>query len=128
MKTLTKISYIVKLVLFIIHFYFVFLMLHNILDTKLYGVIFLVTYMAFIIKELEELFSKKDRFKNDLVYNVMEIGVYLYLVIVSLKTYMAKIYVTRVTLNYFKTNYIILSILILFIFAYSYLEFKSSKK
>ncbi len=128
MKTLTKISYIVKLVLFIIHFYFVFLMLHNILDTKLYGVIFLVTYMAFIIKELEELFSKKDRFKNDLVYNVMQIGVYLYLVIVSLKTYMAKIYVTRVTLNYFKTNYIILSILILFIFAYSYLEFKSSKK
>lgn len=125
---ITKIGYTIKIILFIIHFYFVFLMLHNILDTKLYGVIFLIVYISFIIKGLDELLSKKDRFKNDLIYNIMQSGVYLYLIIVAFKTYMAKIYVTRVTIGYFKTNYIILSLLIIFIFIYSFLEFKSSNK
>ena len=128
MKYLTKIMYYTKLFLFILHFYFVFLMLHNILDTKIYGVVFIVFYLAFVIKTTLELLSKKDRYKNDWIYNIMQVGVYLYLLIISIKTYLAKIYVTRVTIGYFKTNYIILSILIVFIFVYSYLEFKSSNK
>ncbi len=128
MKKLARVIYYIKLILYIIHFYFVFLMLHNILDTKIYGLIFLIIYIIFAIKVLIELLSKKDRYKNDLVYNIMHIGVYFYLLIVSVKTYISKIYVTRLTLNYFKINYIILSVLILFIFIYSCLEFRSSKK
>lgn len=127
MKKLARIVYYIKLFLFIIHFYFVFLMLHNILDTKIFGIIFLVLYLAFAIKVLIELLSKKDRYKNDLIYNIMQVGVYFYLLIVSVKTYVSKIYVTRMTLNYFQLNYVILSILIIFIFIYSNLEFKSSK-
>lgn len=128
MKTIAKIIYYIKLILFVIHFYFVFLMLHNILDTKIYGIIFLVLYLLFAFKVLTELLSKKDRYKNDLIYNIMQIGVYFYLLIVSIKTYFAKIYVTRTTLSYFKINYVILCVLIIFIFIYSYLEFRSSKK
>ena len=128
MKKLAKVIYLIKLVFFVIHFYFVFLMLHNILDTKLYGIIFLVFYILFAFKVIIELLSKKDRYKNDLIYNIMQIGVYFYLLIISIKTYVAKIYVTRITLGYFKLNYIILSVLIIFIFVYSYLEFRSSKK
>lgn len=128
MKTIAKIIYYIKLILFVIHFYFVFLMLHNILDTKIYGIIFLVLYLLFAFKVLTELLSKKDRYKNDLIYNIMQIGVYFYLLIVSIKTYFAKIYVTRATLSYFKINYVILCVLIIFIFIYSYLEFRSSKK
>ncbi len=128
MKKLARIIYYIKLILFIIHFYFVFLMLHNILDTKIYGLIFLVFYLIFAIKVLIELLSKKDRYKNDLIYNIMQIGVYFYLMIVSIKTYIAKIYVTRMSLGYFRINYLILTVLIIFIFVYSYLEFKSSKK
>ncbi len=128
MKKLARIIYYIKLILFVIHFYFVFLMLHNILDTKIYGLIFLVFYLIFAIKVLIELLSKKDRYKNDLIYNIMQIGVYFYLMIVSIKTYIAKIYVTRMSLGYFRINYLILTVLIIFIFVYSYLEFKSSKK
>lgn len=116
------------MILFVLHFYFVFLMLHNILDTGLFGIIFIVIYLLFVLKTVIELLSKKDRYKNDIIYNVMNIGVYLYLLVVSIKTYISKIYVTRMSLSYFKTNYIILSILIIFIFVYNYLEFKSSKK
>ena len=116
------------MILFITHFYFVFIMLHNILDAKIYGVVFMVFYLAFAIKVLLELLSKRDRYKNDFIYNIMQIGIYSYLLIISIKTYISKIYVTRVTLNYFKINYVILSMLIVFIFIYSYLEFKPSKK
>ena len=116
------------MLLFVMHFYFVFMMLHNILDTKIYGVIFIVLYIAFIIKIIIELLSKRDRYKNDFIYNIMQIGIYFYLLIISIKTNISKIYVTRLTLGYFKINYIILSILIIFIFLYSYLEFKPSKK
>ncbi len=128
MKKLARIIYIIKIILFVIHFYFVFLMLPNILDTKIYGYVFLVIYLIFVFRTLLELLSKKDRYKNDIVYNVMHIGVYLYLLIVSIKTYISKIYVTRITISYFRTNYIILGLLIIFIFIYSHLEFKSSKK
>ncbi len=128
MKKYAKVVYIIKMVLFVIHFYFVFMMLHNILDATIYGVIFLAFYLVFAIKVLSELLSKKDRYKNDLIYNIMQIGVYFYLMIVSIKTYIAKIYVTRMSLGYFRINYLILTVLIIFIFVYSYLEFKSSKK
>ena len=128
MKSIPKIVYIIKMILFVIHFYFIFMMLPNILDAKIYGIIFLVFYLAFVIKTIIELLSKKGRYKNDIIYNIMQIGLYAYLLVISLKTTVAKVYVTRLTLSYFKMNYIILSILIVFIFVYSYLEFKSSNK
>ncbi len=128
MKKYAKVVYIIKMVLFVIHFYFVFMMLHNILDATIYGVIFLAFYLVFAIKVLSELLSKKDRYKNDTIYNIMQIGVYAYLLVLSIKTYTAKIYVTRITMSYFQINYVILSVLIIFIFIYSYLEFRPSKK
>ena len=128
MKKIAPIVYVIKMVLFIVQFYFVFIMLHNILDAKIYGIIFIIFYLLLALKTIIELLSKKQRYKNDIVYNIMQIGVYAYLLIISMKTTTSNIYVTRITMNYFKINYIILSVLILFLFIYSYLEFKSSKK
>ena len=128
MKKLANIIYIIKLILFIINFYFVFMMLNNILDTNIYGIVFIVLYLIFSFKVMFEVISKKSKFKTDIIYNFMQIGFILYLLIVSLKTVFAKVYVTRVTISYFRINYIILSILIVFILMYSMLEYKSSKK
>lgn len=128
MRKISKIIYIIKMFLFIISFYFVFLMLHNILDAKLFGVVFLIIYFVLVIREIIEIFSKKDEYKEDIIYNVMKMGVYLYLLIISIKTTMAGALVTRITADYFKTNYIIISVLMLFILIYNLLEFKSSSK
>ena len=108
MKKISKIIYIIKMFLFIISFYFVFLMLHNILDAKLFGVVFLIIYFVLVLREIIEIFSKKDEYKEDIIYNVMKMGVYLYLLIISIKTTMANALVTRITVDYFKTNYIII--------------------
>ena len=127
MKKLSKITYIVRMLLFIINFYFVFMMLENILDTKVFGIIFLVLYMILVIKVFIELLVKKDLCKDDIIYNIMQTGVYLYVLVMSIKVMIYNIHVTNITYNYFKTNYLILSILIVFVLIYSLLEIRSSK-
>ena len=128
MKKISKITYIIRMFLFIINFYFVFIMLKNILDTKVFGIIFIVLYMFLIIKVILELFNKKDIYKEDFIYNIMQTGVYIYIIVMSVKIIVYNIYVTKITYNYFKTNYLILSLLIVFVLIYSYIEFKSSNK
>ena len=127
-KRVANIVYYIKIFLLISHFYFVFLMLHNILDTKIYGHLFLVFYFIYIIKCIIELLSGKKRFKNDVVYNLMQIGVLGYIIFMSIKTFINGMYVTQITYSYFMINYIILSILILFILIYSLVELHDKKK
>lgn len=128
MKKLAKYIYAFKIILFMINFYFVFMMLHNILDTNLYGIIFIILYLAFALKVTSEILSKKLRYQHDIIYNGMQIGFMIYLLIISVKINLAKIYVTRITMGYFKTNFAILSVLILFIFIYSFLEVSGQKR
>lgn len=127
MKRFTNIIYYIRMFLLIIHFYLVFSMLPCILDTKIYGYIFLFIYFIFIIKIILEILSKKKRYMNDLIYNLMQIGVYIYIIVIGIKVYVNELYVTNNTLSYFKTNYMITSLLILFILIYSILEFKNKR-
>lgn len=127
MKTITKIIYYFKILLFTIHFYFVFAMLHDILDTKFFGYLFLIIYFVYIIKTIIELLSKKDRYKNDLIYNFMQIGFLSYIVFISIKVNVNVMYVTNMTYPYFRTNYIIISILIIFSLIYSFIELDNKK-
>ncbi len=126
MKKLANIIYWVKLILFVLNFYFIFQMLHNILDTGIFGIIFMVLYLVFVIKILFEILSQKKKYKNDIIYNFMQLGFIFYLYIISIKTCLANVYVTNYTFSYFRINYIILSVLIIFILVYSLLENKSS--
>ena len=128
MKRFNKIIYYLKLFLFIIHFYFVFIVLHNILDIKIYGYLFLIIYFFYIIKVITELLSKKERYKNDLIYNLMQIGFLGYIIGISIKLYISKLYVTDKTITYFRTNYLIASLLIVFIIIYGILCFYNKKK
>ena len=128
MKKLAKLIYIIKLILLIANFYFIFNMLNNILDTNIYGLIFIVMYLIYLIKMILEIISKKKVYQYDIVYNLMQIGFIIYLLVISIKTTVAKLYVTRVTLSYFRLNYIILSVLIIFILIYSMLETNSITK
>lgn len=128
MKKLSKIIYILRMLLFLVSPYFMYVMLRNVLDTKVFGIIFLVLYMILFIKVFVELLIKKNLYKEDIIYNIMQTGVYLYVLVMSIKTIIYNLRVTKVTYDYFKTNYLILSILMVFVLVYSLLEFKSSNK
>lgn len=122
MKSIGSKVYVIKIILYIIQFYFVLMMLHNILDAGVYGIIFMIFYILFALKIIYELLSKKTKYKSDFVYNAMQAGIFGYLLIIAIKTTLANIFVTKMTFGYFKINYIILSILILFVFIYDILE------
>ena len=128
MKKFSKIIYYIKMLFFVIHVYFVFSMLHNILDTQIYGLIFIIFYFLYVIKVIIELLSRKKRYKNDGMYNLMQAGFLFYVMLISIRTGISKMYVTANTLPYFRINFIILSLLILFIFVYGFLEFNISDK
>ena len=128
MKKFSKIIYYIKVFLFIINFYFIFSILHNILDTKIYGLVFIIVYLVYVIKILLEMLSKKDRYKNDIIYNFMQIGLIVYIMIISIRCMVVKMYVTKFSMPYFRINYIILSVLILFILIYNFVGFSETKK
>ena len=128
MKKLTNIVYYTKIFLLLIHFYFVFIILHTILDTKIFGYIFLVIYFIYIIKCIIELLSQKKRFKNDWIYNLMQIGVLGYILFMAIKVSINEMYVTEMTYSYFRTNYLIISILFIFIMMYSFIELSDKKQ
>ena len=128
MKKLIKISYFLRITLLFIQFYFVFNMIGTILDTKYVGVIFILLYLFYVLVFLSEIMSKKKKYQKDLVYNCMQIGLYLYLIVLSIKINYYNVYVNNSNNVYFFVNYGILCILIIFIIIYSLIEFKGQKK
>ena len=127
MKKVTKISYFIRVFFFVFHFYFVFALLNSLLTIGCIGYIFLLIYFIYIIKVILEMLSKKRKYKEDFVYNFMQIGTLLYLSFLSFRVNSTKLLVTKVTSTYFKTNFVILSLLLVFIIIYSIVEFRKKK-
>ena len=128
MKKIPMILYYSKIILLISSFYFIFIMLHNFLDTGIYGYIFIIAYLVYVFKLVIELFSRKKDYKEDVIYNFMQIGFIVYILVVTIRCYIVKLYVTNFTFSYFRMNYIILTILVMFILAYSFIGSTSVKK
>ena len=128
MKKIPMILYYSKIILLISSFYFIFIMLHNFLDAGIYGYIFIIAYLVYVFKLVIELLSKKKDYKEDVIYNFMQIGFIAYILVVTIRCYIVKLYVTNYTFSYFRMNYIILSILVMFILAYSFIGSTSVKK
>ena len=122
-----KAIYSLKTVLFLIQFYVVFWMIEIVLQIGIVGYLFLFMYSLYIIKILFEMLSKKMKYKNDIVYNLMQIGLIFYISVITFKSYYMKMTVIDSTISYFTINYIIVSLLILFILIYSFSELKNRK-
>ena len=127
MKKYNKIVYAIRLFLFIIHFYLMFILIPSIISTGLCGYLLLIVYLIYIVMIINEILLKKKRYKYDLIYNYMQIGFIFYLAIIDFKVYYDHIYVIRKTLNYFNVNYIIMSLLLMFIIIYFLYELKEKK-
>ena len=128
MKNLEKISFIVRMIFFLLHFYFVFAMLYCILPLKYLGYIFIIFYLLYVVKEIIELVSKKKIYREDFIYNFMQIGLMFYLIVFSVRLNISKIFVNAETLQYFRINYLIILVLIIFTLLYSFIELRTNKK
>lgn len=120
LNKITKFSYIIRIILFILHFYFLYASLYCILSMTFMKYIFLILYSIYIVINIMQILSKKQKYQNDLINNFMHCGIMLYVMILSFRMNFSKIYVTNLTVNYFNINYCVLSILIVFTLIYSF--------
>ncbi len=127
MEKKNKLVYAIRIVLFIIQFYLVYLLIPNILPVGIFGYIFLVVYLFYIIMVIRELLSKKKKYRYDLIYNFMQIGFIFYLIVINFKISYDHLYVVKKTLSYFNVNYIIMTLLQIFIIIYSLFELRLRK-
>ena len=121
MLKIKKNLYIVKNILFIIQFYFVFSMLSNILQVKYVNIFFIILYSIYVIRILFEILSKKRGYKEELVYNLMQICTFIYIGLLWYKMYYENALVTLNNMRYFQINYTIISVLLIFLLVYSFI-------
>jgi len=126
MKKCVKISYTIRIIAFILNFLLLFLMVGTLLHLKPMFYIFLVLYIIYVFNILKEMLSQNECYKNDLVYNCMQIGMFLYYLILFYRIRFSYVSINTETMSYFNVNFIIISLLIVFILCYSKIEFKKS--
>jgi len=117
MKKLSKVIYPIRMILFISHLLMLYMMIDDIVYVS-FGYLFLIIDTIYVIRVIIELFSQKSLYKKDIYYNIMQIGLYTYIGVLSYRLTFANVW-GKALLLYLKTNYIILSILFLFLIFYS---------
>ena len=127
MKNLSKKIYIVRIINFIIQFYLMFILLPKIFPVGIIGYILIIVYILYDLMVIREIVSKQKKYKYDFIYDFMQIGFVFYLGMINFKIYYDHIYVVKNTLMYFKVNYIIMTLLLVFIILYSFFELRLRK-
>lgn len=118
-KNLVKILYITRIILFILHMLMLFMILNSIIGINLVGYLFLLVDIIFIGRNIIELLSQKKRYQNDWYYNIMQCGLFGYIVILWVRLYWHTTIFSTEMIHYLQINYIILMILQIFLIVYS---------
>jgi len=127
MKKLAIIIYPIRIILFIIHLLMLYMMIDDIVYVSL-GYLFLFVDIIYVIRVIMELFSQKNLYKEDIYYNIMQVGLYIYIGVLWYRLTFCNVWGKNLIL-YLKTNYIVLCILFLFLVFYStYLIHKMNTK
>lgn len=125
-KKFVKLSYFLRLILFLCHPLILFSILNSIIRVGIIGYIFLSIDIIYIIKIISELFSKDKCYKDDVYYNIMQIGLFIYMIIFWIKVKFDNMIFIPGFLVYLKNNYVLLSLLMLFLIFYT--KFVVNKK
>ena len=113
LKNITYYLRIISVVLFVI---FVCLLLKVILDCGVSGISFLVMSILLVLINIFTVLSKKDIYKDLISYNLIStaLAIYLGIIVVKLYTdYRAHSLMYNLNYDYFKTNFIIIDLVIL---------------
>ena len=113
---LKKLIYYLRIVSILLFIVFVYLLLDVILDCGIFGISFLVMCSLFILINLFTVFSRKDIYKELVSYNLISFALTFYLGIIVVKLYTdyrANSLMYTLNYDYFKTNFIIIDLVIL---------------
>lgn len=112
-----KITYYVRLICSILYLVMSFLMLDYIFQSGNEGIFFLITLAIFVISTLWSLLSQKRIFQNMISYNLIIIALTFYFGVITVRllldTRLIQTSLYVVNLEYCKTNFIILSLVMI---------------
>ena len=118
LELIRNIIYYSRYVLFILHNFIVFQLLYIILRMKAFVIIYLILEIIYIIVIITQLLGAKLRYKREIIYNCMQIGFYIYLILFFIK--IRTNYITpSLSFIFLRNNFIVLSILLVIIMIYS---------
>ena len=113
---LKKIAYHFSLISLISFLLFTCSLLKVVLDCGIFGLSFLIMCILFILINLFTVLSKKNIYKDLVSYNLISVALTIYLGIIVTKLFLSSKALSLIyTLNYdyFKTNFIIIDLVIL---------------
>ena len=113
---LKKIAYYLRLISVVLFVIFVCLLLGVVFNCGTFGISFLVMCSLFVLINIFTVLSRKDIYKELVSYNLISFALTFYLGIIVVKLYTDyRVHSLMYTLNYdyFKTNFIIIDLVIL---------------
>lgn len=113
---LKKIVYYLRLLSLIFFIIFIFLLLEIIFACEVFGIYFLIMCSLFILINIFTILSRKDIYKELVSYNSISIALTVYLAIIVIRLYTdyrASSMMYMLNYDYFKTNFIIIDLVIL---------------
>ncbi len=118
LELIRNILYYFRYILFILHIFLVFQLLYILLRMSYFGIIFIIMDIIYIVMVITQLLSAKLRYKREIIYNCMQIGFYIYLILFFIK--IRTNYITpSLSFIFLRNNFIVLSILLVVIMIYS---------
>ena len=113
---LKKISYYLRLISVVFFVIFVCLLLNVVFNCGAFGISFLVMCGLFVLINIFTVLSRKDIYKELVSYNLISFALTFYLGIIVVKLYTdyrANSLMYTLNYDYFKTNFIIIDLVIL---------------
>ena len=113
---LKKIAYYLRLISVVLFVIFVCLLLGVVFNCGTFGISFLVMCGLFVLINIFTVLSRKDIYKELVSYNLISFALTFYLGIIVVKLYTdyrANSLMYTLTYDYFKTNFIIIDLVIL---------------
>lgn len=107
--------YYLRLLSILFFIIFVCLLLKIIFNCDFFGISFLVMCILFILINIYTLLSRKDIYKDLVSYNLISIALSFYLGIIVFRLYVGEGFsdLSLINFDYFKTNFIIVDLVIL---------------
>ena len=114
-----KFLYYLRIILFITYLIVMFLLIDKIYLSNFISTVYFILNLLYSIIIILTILSKKEIFKTTISYNILNIGIYLYTILLF------KITSTNTTLDiinnqtYFQNNFIMISLLVIGLSCYS---------
>ncbi len=108
-----RIIYYLRIILFIIYLVTLFLLIDKVFTIKIFGSLFFIINIIYSILMILTILSKKKDYKNSISYNIVNIGVYLYVMLIYYITSISTKLEVLNNYNYFRNNFILIMILLM---------------